>query len=447
MWAKVYEEELEGIFTVQTRVAGQVIDQLNITLLTDRLKDAAVPTENMDAYQAYLKGLHLTSQEMYSDRTRQLEVQMFQQAVDLDPSFALAYARLSRSHSNLVNLGYDTSKARIKQAKNAVDQALELQPDLAEAQLALGYYHYYCRRDYNMALQIFSRLESRLPNEVDILLPIASILRRMGEWEQSVDYYNQALTLSPRDALLLGELGVNLINMRRYAEALEYLDQSIALAPDNSSSYFYKVLAYFDGLGDLVQSRAILESMPRSEAPIYMYFWYLQHLYERNYREALIVIDSLPLEIIRSQVEVINKQQMRGLVYYLMGEEKRSREAYNAALPFFLEEAEKSPDDFRLQMALGIIYAGLGDKKKAIEYGERGVELLPVSKNALHGSAQVVLLAQIYTMVGEYNAALNRLEYLLSITCPYSVDYFKIDPVLAPLSKHTGYQRLLKRAR
>jgi TolB-like protein/Flp pilus assembly protein TadD len=446
VWAEAYEQELEGIFAVQSQIADQVIDQLNITLADPKEKgEPAAPTKNMDAYQAYLRGLYLTDQDMYSQKTRKLEIQVFQRAVELDPSFALAYARLSRAHSRMVNLGIDRSEERVKMAKLAMDKALALQPEHDEVKLAYGYYYYHALLDYEKALPLFSEIESQLPNEVEILMAKGHILRRLGKWEESLNYYQNALKLNPRDSVLIGQAGINLINMRRFDDALEYLDRSIVLAPEDRSPYIYKVMVYAIGLGDLEKSRAALEAMPQRMDYVSGYFWLLQHLLERNYQTALESIASIPLEIFGTQTEIETKQGLRGLIYYLMGEKELSREAYKAALETLTKEAEKGPEDFRLHIALGRVHAGLGNKEQAIKEGKRGVELLPVSKNALHGPKQAWHLAIIYSMVGEQDSAFDQLEYLLSIACPFSVDYFRISPELDLLRDNPRFKRILEK--
>lgn len=411
---------------------------------TSPTEEAAPPTRNMEAYQAYLRGLHIAEQEMYSPETRRLEIQMFQRAVKLDPSFVLGYTRLSRAHSGMVNLGMDRSEERVGMARQAVDKALELQPELPEVQLALGYFYYHALQDYDKALEVFSDIESRLPNAVDILMGKGYILRRMGAWEESTRYLKEALILSPRDAQLLGQLGVNLIGMRSHEEALEFIDRSIALAPDDRSSYLYKVMVYFSVLGDLEMSRAVLEAMPQRQDSTSEFFWFLQHLFERNYPKALENIASMPMEVYGSQSEIVTKQGLNGLIYHLMGERELSREAYSSALAILNREVEKSPEDFRLHIALGRAHAGLGNKEQAIEEGKRGVELLPISKNALHGPDQVMHLVRIYATLGEQNAALDQLEYLMSIPCPFSIHYLKIDPELDPLRNNPRFKSLLE---
>jgi TolB-like protein/Flp pilus assembly protein TadD len=445
IWADAYEQELEGIFSVQSRIAEQVIEQLNIALSTPQtIGEKAAPTKNMDAYQAYLRGLYLTEQDMYSAETRQLEIQMFQRATELDPSFALAYGWLSHAHSRMVNLGFDRSEERVKMAKQAVDRALELQPEMPEIKLAYGYFCYYCLVDYDRALQVFSDIESQLPNSVEILMGKGYILRRKGAWEESLSYLKEAIKLNPRDAVLIGQVGVNLINMRRFEEALDYLDRSIMLAPDDRSSYMYKLNLYSFGLGDLGKSRAALEAMPQRNDSISGYFWYLQNLFDRNYDMALESVSSIPIDIFRGQTEIWTKAGLKGLVYYIMGDRERSRQDFEAALEILNREVERSHEDFRLHIALGRVHAGLGNKEKAIEEGRRGVELLPVSKNALHGPTQILYLAYIYTMVGEQDAALDQLEYLLTIPTSISVSFYRINPIFDPLKDNPRFKRLLE---
>jgi serine/threonine protein kinase/tetratricopeptide (TPR) repeat protein len=445
IWAEAYEQELEGIFAVQSQIAEQVIDQLNIALITPKEKgEPAVPTKNMEAYQAYLRGLHLSDQEMYSQETRRLEIQVFERAAELDPSFALAYARLSRAHASMVNLGFDRSKERVSMAKQAVERALELQPEHPKVKLARGYFYYHALLDYEKALPLFSDIESQLPNEVEILMAKGYILRRIGKWEESFNYSSKAMILSPRDSALIGQIGITLMCMRRYDEALEYLDRSIALAPDDRGSYLYKYMVYSLGFGDLGNSRKALEAMPERQDPISGYFWFLQHHFERNYQKALETIDAISLDIIRAQQEIATKQEMRALVYFLTGEKERSQKEYEAALEILKSEIEKSPEDFRLHIALGRVHAGLGDKEQAIKEGKRGVELLPVSKNALHGPKQVMFLAEIYAMVGEHELAIDQIDLLMSISCPYSIPFLKINPQMEPLFNNPRFIRLLE---
>ena len=446
LWANVYERDMSDVFQVQSEIAEKVIQQLNITLQEEDLFYLkAIPTNNMDAYQAYLRGLKYAVQEQYSIEMRQLEIQMFERAVKLDPSFAEAHASLSFAHSQMINLGMDRSEERLIKSKSSLDRALELQPDLPEAQIALGYYYYWGLRDYDKALEVFFAAEARSPNKSFIYRSIAWILRRKGQWQKSLDYSLKALKLSPRDGYLLGQIGVTLVNMRRYQESLSYLDRAISLAPDDRPAYLYKSFVYLYGYGDLERSRAVLESMPQRADDVSAYFWFVQNAMERNFQEALDILASWQKDIRESPSGIDVRAEKEGLMYRFLGENEKSINSYESALMILNNEVKKRPEDGRLHIALGLFHAGLGNKEDAIREGKRGVELLPVEKDALHGPTQVMLLAHIYILVGEQDAALEQLEYLLSIPNPVSTDFLKIDPMMDPLRDYPRFKQLLKR--
>jgi len=193
LWSKPYNRVIEDIFEVQSDIAEQVIKQLRVTLLEpERRAIEAVPTENPDAYHAYLRGLDYAERPDYSEEEFRLAIQMFERAVQLDPSFALAYAQLSMAHSRMHHYGHDRTEARAARARTAVDRALELQPELSEAYLALGWYHYWCHREYDRALEALAIAEKGLPNDARILLAIGAIRKRQGRLEEALDYMKRA---------------------------------------------------------------------------------------------------------------------------------------------------------------------------------------------------------------------------------------------------------------
>ncbi len=194
IWSQPYDRQLEDIFEVQSDIAAQVLKQLQITLLEPERRVIEVkPTENSDAYHAYLRGLVYMAQPDYSEELYRLAIQMFERAVSLDPSFALAYVHLSVSHSAMHHHGYDPTEDRAAKAKSAVDRAFELQPGLPEAFVALGWYHYWCHRDYTRALEAFHVAQKDLPNDSRIVEGIGYIRRRQGKLEEATRYLKRAL--------------------------------------------------------------------------------------------------------------------------------------------------------------------------------------------------------------------------------------------------------------
>jgi TolB-like protein/Tfp pilus assembly protein PilF/predicted Ser/Thr protein kinase len=445
LWSERYDHELKNIFSVQSQIAEQVIEQLDVTLLEpERRVLAAKPTDDMDAYQAYLRGLEYNRRFDIGEEGKRLEVQMFERAVELDPKFALAYAALSRAHSALIILGMDPTQERLDKAKAAVDRALELQPELPEAHLALGYYYYWGLREYDKAMAELSEAAKGLPNESEILKVSGYISRRQGRWDEALDQLLRASELDPLDAYCLTEVGHTYRWMRNYEAAIQYYDRSIALSPDQIASYVFRIFCYWEGWGDLERARASLEAMPVRNNLLTNLVWSLQEVREGNYQAALNRINSAPFEIFEAMAFVYAKPQLAGFMYLRMGETERAQRAFESARVLLDGELAKRPGDARIHSSLGLVYAALGQSEKAIEEGLLAVEMDPVSGDALSGPCRVQDLAQIYTFVGDQEAALEQIEYLLSIPSGMSVPLLRIAPEWDLLRDNPKFQRLLE---
>ncbi len=452
LWSERYDRVLDDIFDVQSEIAERVIEQLNIALLEpERRIVEAKPTSNLDAYQAYLRGLEYAGRPDYAEDDFRLAVQMFERAVELDGDFALAFADLSRVHSALFFHGYDRTDDRILRAKKAIEQAYKLQPALPDVHLALGYYHHWCHQDYEKALKEFAIAERDLPNDTRILAVVAAIIKRQGRIDETVDNYKKAFELSPRDASVAHEIGCAYMIMRKYREADNYYDRSISIAPDQTLVYICKAWNYWLHNGDIQGGRATLEAMPRRidrklKRPAAILFeLYRLELFSRNYNEALRVLDEGDAVFDEGQWYYITKDQLAAHTYRLMNDANRSRELYESALGLLQIEMEKRPDDDRVYSSLGIAYAGLGQKDKAITSSKKAVEIIPVSKNAVIGPFRVEDQAFSYTLIGEYDKALECIECLLEIPSWFSIHLLRIDPRWDSLRDHPRYQAIMNK--
>jgi tetratricopeptide (TPR) repeat protein len=451
VWSEKYDRDLEDIFSIQDEIAQNIVQALEVQL-SGKEKRAlkARPTKNLDAYQAYLRGLDYAGRPDYSEEDFRLAVQMFERAVELDPDFALAYADLSRAHSALYFHGHDRTKGRVSKAKEAVECALTLQPGLPDAHLALGYFHYWCGQEFDQALREFALAEKDLPNDARILAVVAAVSKRKGMFEKTVEFYKKAFELSPRDAGLPHEIGCAYMTTRRYAEAERYYDRSISLAPDQVLAYVCKTWNCWLRQADLEGGRATLRAMPRrvdgrsGQLAATRFEWFRIELLSRNYQKALDELARASVVFDEGEWWFIPRDQLMAYTYQLMGEPVRARALYESALNLLEKELKERPDDDRVHSSLGMVYAGLGRKEEAIRQGKLGLELVPVSKNAVIGPFRVEDLAFIYVLVGEHDAALDRIEYLLSIPSWFSVQLLRLDPRWEPLREHPRFQALLK---
>ncbi|MEW5702095.1 MAG: protein kinase [Candidatus Zixiibacteriota bacterium] len=446
LWAETYQRPLTDIFALQADIASRIAEAMDVTLVgSEHAALEAMPTRNLEAYQAYLRGSDLLWGPDLTREDCQLAVQMFQRAVQLDSTFALAYAKLANVHTRIYRVGGDATPERLGLAKAAVDRALALQPRLPWAHIALSYYYYWGLRDYDAALRELSTAEVGLPNDPDILSARAFIWRRQGQLRDAVQQLQRAFVLNPRSVWLPQDISLTERYLRDYAPAIKSMDQSIALAPDQVSGYVAKSQIFCFWRGDTSSARATLASSPNQDDDYTRFGWLWLYWLGRDYPAALgqmARLSSRPLPL--EDEGVMPKTLLRAMVYDLMSEPARARGCYDSARVILEDELKERPDDHRVHGALGLAYAGLDRKQEAIQEGKLGTEILPVSRDAMTGPLRVADLAQIYIMVGEYDQALDQIEYLLSIPSLVSVSLLRLDPRYDPLRELPRFQRLLE---
>jgi serine/threonine protein kinase/tetratricopeptide (TPR) repeat protein len=449
VWAETYDRVLEQIFALQSDIAEKVASALNITLLeAEQRYIAAKPTENLEAYEYYLRGMDYSNRS-WAEKDFRIAIEIYENAVELDPTFALAYASLSQAHSRMYWYYYDRTDERLNKAKEAVDRALELKPDLPEAHLALGYYYYWGSRDYERALEQFAIGQKGQPNNSDLLAAIGYVQRRQGKFQQAVSNLKKAAELNPRSHTQAAEVASTYLTMRKYAEAEYYSDRAISLAPDWPEGYIVKARLYVISEGDTKRARKVLQEVTGKAdvsqlVPVLVGFDVL----DGDYQTALGRLPDLTAFIDEyGSNDTIAYFLTKAKIYGLLNQPELKLACYDSARIILENKVQSSPSEADFHSSLGITYAGFGRKEEAVREGKKGAELLPVSKDALYGPYYVQNLAQIYVMVGDYDAAIDRLEYLLSIPSWISVPMLRIDPTLAPLRNHPSFQKLLARKR
>ena len=442
LWADNIDRTLDDIFAVQTEIATRVVKSLDIVLGEgEKNVIEAIPTRNVEAYQVYLQAL--TFSERVERANIETSIEMLQRAVQLDSTFGLAYAKLSYVHLRYFWYGLDHTKERLSQAKECLDRALALQSELPEAYITLGYYYYWGYRDYNRALEAFAVAEKKLPHNSDVLSAVAYIWRRQGKFEAAVERLKRAFELDPQAAGLPLEIGNTLWMIGKFADAEAYQDRSISLMPDQEQTYRWKARMYLCWLGDTRKSRSELYRSPTQNQSWIDLTWL--EIYERNFQTALDHLADAPVSTSVEQQWIIPVSQLRGMVYGFMGDSARSRASFDTARVFLESEIKKRPDDYRLHGSLGIVNAGLGCKEDAVREAELAVMQLPISMDAMFGLNPLVYLAQVYIMVGKYDAALNKLEFLLSPHAPkyITASILRLDPIYDPLRNNPRFQALL----
>jgi TolB-like protein/Tfp pilus assembly protein PilF len=442
MWAEDYDRDLTDVFAIQTDLAQQIVRELQAKLSPmEKAQIERKPTENSEAYLAFVEGHDLLTR---SDRLRtdtEKAEQLFERATRLDPNFARAFAALAWVEDWMYH-SFDPTPTRKAKAHAAAEEALRLQPDLPEAHLALGFYHYYCERNYQRALEEFAIAKESLPNSADVYLAIGAIQRRQGKWAESTANMEKAASLSPRDAFLLVNLADNYRVANDFEKADRLFDRAIEVAPNSVGARTGKAMLAVDLKGDLSeidkQLAHIRPGAGSDEEGIFSRAYLL--MLQRKFHEAMAVLKQLPGD---ARGDDKPKEYLEGALYTFVNDKEHARSAFQRARSILEKAIQQGSDDASRHMTLGMVLAGLGEKDAAIAEGKRAVALLPESQDALVGPKTTLALAQIYAWTGENDAALELLERSLITPAGVTVSSLKLDPIWDPLRTDARFQALI----
>jgi serine/threonine protein kinase/tetratricopeptide (TPR) repeat protein len=448
LWAESYGRDMRDIFDVQADIAAKIAAALDVTLLKpEREALEERPTDNLEAYHAFLRGYERIWRPDYTRENYDMALAALERAVELDSNFALAHAAISEAHTLMYAFGFDLTEDRLRRARAAVDRSLALQPDLADAHLALGEYYTVSAKNWEKGLQEYALAKKVRPDDYRSTFLMAIAHMRNGNYEEAIRTMEKALKLSPQDPEVTLHMGIYLTYLRDYPAAEPYFKRSISAYPDQSQTYVYWSQLYRVWKGDLGAARAVLEKAPDvTTDPILLWCWYLQEFYERDYQGALNFLTSLPADILDLNRLIRPKALMAAECYEAMGKTELARLAFDSARTLLEAKVEEnSPYDDPYHSALGLAYAGLQGKDEAVREGKLATELMPLTKDAIRGTDPLEDLARIYVMVGQYEAALDQLEYLLSIPSKLSVALLRIEPYWDPLRDHPRFKALLEK--
>lgn len=439
LWAETFQRPMTDIFSVQSEIAAQVLEVMNIAVRESRSSILQLlPTRSIEAYQAYLRSLH-------KDIEYEQRIQMLTRAVEIDPTFAKAFAELSLLHSAMIQFGTDVSSNRLALSKRAADQAFALQPDLAEVHVAYCYYYYSGLHDYNNAMREIEIAERTLANDATIQVTKGVILRRKGEYQTALAYCLRGFNLDPRNVGYAITIAQIYLVIRDYPSAIEFCEKSIALDPTEFDAYFWKEQTLLYSRADTTAARLVLAAIPDQDSEGAKIAWFWLNVLERDYASSLDQLASVSSATYPGQYLIETNARMAGLVYELKGDLDRAA-AYNDSARIILErELRVRPDDHRVHSTLGLIYGALGRKDEAISQGKMGVDLCHRTGDVITWKYAKEALTEIYIAVGEYDSALEIMEYLLSVPHRYSVPYIQLDPLYDPLRSLPRFQKLMEK--
>ncbi len=451
LWANRYDAEIADVFQVQGDIAEQVASALDVALQKPEREALSVaPTKNPEAYDEYLRGSVYLDRSWGDRKILEAALESFQKAVQLDPVFALAHAKLGIGHTMMFRLGYDDDEARLAKAKQAVDAAFRARPDLIEGHLALGYYYYWGLRNYPRARTEFLLVRKQRPRDPETSYGLAAVERRQGKWADAVEHFREAAEQDPRSSSKAWDCALAFFFTRDYPTAERYLNRAIALAPDWAFPYTTKARMYLSWTGDIERSRKVLRDiMGKTDLATLVT--------GVNDVSFLLTGDS----VLRPTLSRITLKEFGGdsLYYYMWkgqwygaeGDVQRERAAWDsmrtvAAAELRVRQKYERAHPAQAEqayLAQAIADAGLHRKAEALRGAAKALELLPLSQDAAWGADRAIYLAQIYQRLGEPDRAIQQLEQLLSIPSPLSITRLRVDPTWQPLHQHPVFQRLL----
>src|SRR5499427_1403503 len=446
IWAEDYDRDLTDVFAIQSDLAQKIATALQAKLSPNEKEGLdRRPTQNSDAYLLFLKAHeHANKMDQVHGMTSKA-VPFFEQAIRLDPNFALAFADLSLVESWLYHSVDPTADRREKARFNA-DEALRLQPDLPEGHLALGFSYYYGDRDYERALAQFEIAKRGLPNEAQAYMAIGAIQRRQGKWAESTANLEKAAALDPKNADILLNLASNYMSLRSFEVADETLDRGIAIAPQSFDLCALKAYVLLLWKGDVNTVEKQFSSIP-AEADsngvvTWMHYWVL--LLQRKYSEALALVQKFPGDaLVTESTAPAPKSFLEGTIYCLQGDKPTGQAEFAKARAVSGKLLLEAPDDPARHAQHGLILAALGEKEAAIKEGKKAVELRPEAQDAFDGPKITACLAQIYALTGETDEAFRLIDHLLETPSGLTIPLLKVDPIWDPLRKDPRFQALM----
>jgi TolB-like protein/lipoprotein NlpI len=445
-WEQPFDAALTDVFQVQSDIASKVAQSLGVALgAGEERRLSAKPTQNLAAYDAFLKGEEASAAMVANDpASLRKALALYEQAVALDPDFAQGWARVSVA-SGLLYRNSIPRPELAERSRKAAEKAMALAPGRPEGYHALGNYYRLVTYDFGAARESYSRGLRLAPNDVQLLGSMSAAEQSAGLWDKSLEHAKEVERLDPRSAGAKRRVGITLATLRRYREARDVLDRTLALSPSNLNAILWKTMTFL-GEGDLAGARAF-QAASKSVEPTALV------AYVSNFEDLGWALDVEQQQLLlRLTPEAFdNDRSAWGIclaqAYGWKGDQANMRVYAEEARKSNEEQLREVPDDAQRRVFLGLSLAYLGRKEEAIREGLRGVASTPVSKDAFNGPYFQHQLARIYILVGEPEKAIDQIEPLLKVPYFVSPAWLKIDPNFDPLRKNPRFQKLVAAAK
>jgi TolB-like protein/class 3 adenylate cyclase len=450
LWAERYDRDIADVFAIESELASKIVAQLQSKLSPE--EKAAIeerPTADLAAYDLYAHARTLIANAALNERTKENlfeAVRLLGEAVERDPSFFLAYYQLAHAHDQIYQLGFEHTPARLALADAAIQSLRRLRPNAGETHLALAKHFYWGHLDYDRARKELTAAQQALPNNALAFLLAAYIDRRQGRWEDSVQNFDRAAKLDPRNASILQQFSLAYENLRRYADVAATLDRALMLAPNDVFLRTQRAGVALNWRADPKPLHATIETILAKNSnatPLIADEWFLLALYERDSAAAERALAAMSPGGCHDGAIPFPNDWCEGLVARLRGDESAARVAFTKARKEVEKTVRDQADYAEGLCALGVIDAALGNKEDAIREGRRAVQLMPVSKSSIEGPLLIKYLALIYAWTGEKDRALKRLDQAVHLPSFLSYGQLRLHPFWDPLRSDPRFDKIV----
>jgi TolB-like protein len=451
LWAEHYDREIADVFAIENELAEQIVAQLKSRL--SPVEKAAIeqkPTADLAAYDLYLRGRELVEGAIFTSGNELFEAtRLLEQAIQRDPSFALAYYQLAHAHDQLYVRALDHTSERLNLAEAAIQSLRRLRPESGEARLALAKHLYWAHLDYDNARKELAAARGTLPNEPLLFLLTGYIDRRQSRWDKSLENMQHALQLDPagpQALLVLQQIARTYELLRRYPEMAATLDRALALAPANTNTQMNRAQLDLDWKADVKPLTAALQRLEAVDASVVGSFaaqlFYLARC-QRRWDEAARALSIMPIDGCRDEAFPFPRAWCEGVVARFRGDGEKARSAFTTARAEVEQIVKQQPDNAPALCVLGLIDAALGNRRDGIREAKQAVDLLPVAKDSVDGARMIKYLALTYAWAGKKDGALTELSTAVKLPGYLSYGELKLDPMWDPLRSDPRFDKIV----
>jgi TolB-like protein/Flp pilus assembly protein TadD len=450
IWAERYDRDVADVFAIESELAGKIVAQLQAKISPS--EKAAIeqrPTADLAAHDLYIRAKTLIASAPFSAPGRESlteAVRLLNQAIDRDPTFALAYYQLAQAHDQLYFAGIDHTPARLAMADAAIQSLARLRPDSGEAHVALAKHLYWGFLDYDRAREELKLAQKSLPNDPWPFEILAFIDRRQGRWDESAKNFERAIEFDPQNSGFLQQLANSYLCLRQYAAAERVLDRAVALNPKDSNMRAFRASIELEWHANPHPLRSAVDAI-LAEDPLegrnVAQLWLEVSLCERDSDQANRALAAMPLAGCYDDWVPFPQSWCEGVVAQMRGDKVAAHAAFTSTRNEAAKVIAGQPDYPEALCVLGMADAVLGNKQDAIREGCRAVELLPVYKDAIRGPLLIEYLAVIYAWTGEKDRALEQLSEAAKLPSYLSYGRLVLRPRWDPLRGDPRFEKIV----